>query len=203
MTNKVKPSKLQMARIIYAGFFLVFIIFMLVTMIIPHGMIKVFGSSYYRVTSPSMAPTLNVGDYVVVTRTNVNDLGMGDIIIFSTKRELGTSEIVERVNVIHYFGYIDEEEHIYTYNEANKNLAFDDLDKYDKWGTETRPYYVTKEDLIGKHKETIKKDSVMVYPYLLFYSPLFYIGIGILLTGGLSAIDWLNRPTSGKKSPTL
>ena len=189
----------KIARIIYASFFAVMFFIMMLTLIVPNGMIKVFGVGYYRVDSASMDPVIAVNDYVLAERVKVKDLTEGDIILFNTKRQVGHLEMVEKIFVVHYFGYLDEEGHIYTYLEANKNLASDDETKYDKWGTEARPYYVTSADLVGRHKQTLKSGEVMSYIYNVFYSPYFYLGTGIFIAGGISTYLFLNRKNNGKK----
>lgn len=185
----------KIARIVYAGFFAFFIFFITLSLVVPHGMIKVFGVGYYRVTSASMEPTIMVNDYVLARRVKVSELEEGDIILFNTKRQIGNIEMVEKIFVIHYFGYIDDEGHIFTYQESKKDLASNDPLKYDEWGTPTRPYYVTSSDLIGRHYQTIKSNEVMASGYNVFYSPYFYIGVGALTLGGFGLYYYYDHKT--------
>ncbi len=189
----------HIARIIYAGFFAVFILIMTLTLIVPHGMIKVFGVGYYRVSSPSMDPTIRVNDYVLARRVNVDDLEEGDIILFNTKRQIGDLEMVEKIFVIHYYGYMSDEGVIYTYSEANKHMATDDESKYDRWGTESNPYYVTASDVVGVHYQTIESSNVMSVVYNIFYSPYFYLGVGVIVIAGLTSFYVISH----KKNPDL
>ncbi len=186
LTNKKINRFNKIARIIYAGFFAFFIFIILLTLIVPHGMIKVFGLGYYRVSSPSMQPTINVDDYVLVKRVKVNSLEEGDIIVFETKRQVADLEMVEKIVVIHYFGFIDDEGHIFTYPEANKDMATSDENKYDTWGTDTNPYFVTASDVIGLHQQTISAGDLMAGVYKLVYSPYFYLAIAGLTTLSLT-----------------
>ena len=43
----------------------------------------IFGA--YVIVSPSMVPTINVNDAIVVTRTNISNLEIGDVITFSSR----------------------------------------------------------------------------------------------------------------------
>lgn len=189
----------KIARIFYAGFLIVFIFVISLTLIVPHGMIRVFGVGYYRVNSPSMDPTLQVNDYVIAVRVDVNNLEEGDIILFNTKRQIGDLEMVEKIFVIHYFGYMNEEGHIFTYPEANKELAASDPLKYDSWGTKTNPYYVSRGDIVGVHSQTIRGSSVLSSIYQVFYSPYFYLGVGVLTVGGFASYYYLNTRQKKKK----
>ena len=84
--------------------------------------------------------------------------------------------MVEKIFVIHYFGYMMRTYFLPTKKEER---ASNDPLKYDDWGT-LLPYYVTSSDLIGRHYQTIKSNEVMASGYNVFYSPYFYIGVGVI-----------------------
>ena len=196
--SKTKNIFKRIAQGIYA-LLLAFVLFVfLLILIVPNGMIKVFGVGYYRVDSASMDPTIKVGDYVLANRVNIDELDSGDIILFNTKRQVGDLEMVENIFVIHYYGYTNDEGQIFTYSEKNKDLPVDDLTKYDKWGTESHPYYVTSKDLVGRYFQTINSNEGVKYVFNVIYSPYFYLTIGAVAAGGIT-LHYVLKKSAVKK----
>jgi len=184
---------------IYALVASFFIFVLLLTLIVPNGMIKIFGVGYYRVKSASMDPVIQVNDYVLAERAKEDDLNSGDIILFNAKRQIGDLEMVEKIFVIHYFGYVDEQGHILTYSESNRNLPADDANKYDLWGTEANPYFVTEKDLVGRCAQIIKSGESLGDFINVFYSPYLYLGLGAASIGGLVTYQLVKASKDKKK----
>lgn len=197
--SKTKNIFKRIAQVIYALMIAFFLFVFLLILIVPNGMIKVFGVGYYRVESASMDPTIKVGDYVLANRTNLEEIDSGDIILFNTKRQVGDLEMVENIFVIHYYGYTTDDGHILTYSEKNKDLPSEDMDKYDKWGTEVHPYYVTSKDLVGKYLDTINSNEGVKYVFNVIYSPYFYLSIGAVAATGI-ALHYFLKKKSHKKN---
>jgi len=193
MQNKTKDSvshrKRKTILIFFQSFYyssIAFVVLLLITnFVLPTAVMNVFGYNFYRMSSSSMSPTIDTNDFIIVKKASINDIQPNDIIMFSTNAQLHSVPITERVIVVHYFGYIDENHNIYTYKEENK--ALDDLnpDKYDVWGTETTPYFVQESDLLGKYISTINLQNV----FRTFLTPYPYGLIAILMSGlGLAAV---------------
>ncbi|MCP8309325.1 MAG: signal peptidase I [archaeon] len=107
---------------------------------------------FFSVSSGSMVPTLNVGDYIVVKAESFNNLVKGDIIVFYNP--LNPNDIiVHRIYSIDY-----EQKTIRTKGDHNSYVD---------------PWIVTEEDIIGKY--TGFKIPYLGYLALLFPYPVNYI----------------------------
>ncbi len=86
--------------VIRHGLFLVFLYF-IVTLLFDS--LLVFGRyQYYAIPTPSMEPTIRVGDLVIADHTvDVDELSIGDIFLFETEIQN------QRVTVIHYIYAIE------------------------------------------------------------------------------------------------
>ncbi|NWG10029.1 MAG: signal peptidase I [Nitrososphaerales archaeon] len=113
---------------------------------------------FFSVSSGSMIPTLNVGDYIVVKAESFNNLNVSDIIVFYSPWD-PDEIIVHRIYAINH-----EQEIIRTKGDNN--------DYVDPWS-------VTKEDYIGKY--TGFKIPYLGYLAFLFPPPVNYIFIIIIL----------------------
>ncbi len=113
---------------------------------------------FFSVSSESMVPTLNVGDYIVVKAVSFDELKagpppVGDIIVFHSP--INPNEIiVHRICSIDY-----EHKTLKTWGDNNKG-AID-------------PWTVTEEDIIGEY--TGFKIPYLGYLALLFPYPINYI----------------------------
>lgn len=203
--EKQAKKQIKLSRVIDAIFtslaaFLLLIVIVNVT--VPDGLISLFGVGFFRVTSPSMDPVLKVNDYVIARKAKVADLNEGDIIIFHTHAQLTGVPITENIIAIHYFGYVDENDHILTYSEQHATLADDNPDKYDRWGTESTPYYVSEDDLIGKHTQTLHTAAALDTVGQLFQNPWTYVVLGGAVIGGGGILFFRHRKHAAKKPPT-
>ncbi len=115
---------------------------------------------FFSVSSESMIPTLNVGDYIVIKYEPFNELKVGDIIVFHSPIN-PNDIIVHRINDTKI--YIGQEVLI---TKGDNNLYPD-------------PWYVEQEHYIGKY--TGFKIPYLGYLALLFPFPVNYIFIIIVI----------------------
>lgn len=150
--KKFQFNHKKISKVLNFGFFSFLILFVLISFIFNHGLIRLTGYGVYRVESDSMEPVLNIQDVVLVKRVDVESLEPKDIIIFETNYQKTSVPITERVVVIHYFESFNNG-NINTYSEENIND--DESYTLDKWGTSSSPYDVSEDDLIGVFIQTI------------------------------------------------
>lgn len=169
-TIQITKNILYYVTVLFLSFVIIF------SLIKPGELINVLQVGWYKVVSPSMEPNIMINDYIIVKRhKDAHTLENGDIIIFETHfyHQGGYSRDV----VTHYFSHITEEGHIITYPQSQFGKEPDEI-IYDSWylspGT---PYYVTADDLVGKHVETIPFHSAQETLIFLVTRP-----IGIIIT---------------------
>lgn len=108
---------------------------------------------FFSVSSGSMVPTLNVGDFIVIKAESFDNLKVDDIIVFYRPTD-SEDIIVHRVNSIDY-----EDRTIRTWGDANGGVI--------------DPWTVTEEDIIGKYIGF--KIPCLGYLAFLFPYPVNYI----------------------------
>ena len=105
--------------------------------------VTVFGFKAYVIASPSMEPTLNVNDVVVVKKADIDEIISGDIITFKAY----LPDLGDYGYVTHYVGLVigEGEDKIFkTHGEG--------LDEYDVWvNSDGSPDEVTVDDIIGNY----------------------------------------------------
>ncbi len=180
-----------------AAFLLLIVI---LNLTVPDGLIRLVGVGFYRVTSPSMEPVLMVNDYVIAQKTDVEHLEKGDVIIFHTKAQLTSVPITEAIIAIHYFGYLDGDGHLWTYSEQHASLADDDPAKYDHWGTESTPYYVDENDLLGRCTKTLHTAQTLQGVSQVFQNPWTYVVLGVSVSGACALVYIHHRKKTKKTS---
>ncbi|MEM3710379.1 MAG: signal peptidase I [Nitrososphaerales archaeon] len=112
---------------------------------------------FFSVSSNSMAPTLNVGDYIVVKAEPFDNLNLGDIIVFYSPWN-PNDIIVHRIYDIRIY---NGQKVLITKGDNNYTNPYPD------------PWYVTQEHYIGKY--TGFKIPYLGYLALLFPYPVNYI----------------------------
>lgn len=115
---------------------------------------------FFSVSSESMVPTLNVGDYIVVKYEPFDELKIGDIIVFYSP--LNPKDII--VHRIYDIRIYNGQKVLIT--KGDNNLYSD-------------PWYVKQEHYIGKY--TGFKIPYLGYLALLFPFPVNYIFIIIVV----------------------
>lgn len=105
--------------------------------------VKIFGFKAYIVASPSMEPTLNRNDAVIVKKADIDEITAGDIITFKTY----LPDLGDYGYVTHYVGAVigEGEDKIFkTHGEW--------LEEYDVWvNSDGSPDEVMVEDIIGTY----------------------------------------------------
>jgi len=130
--------------------------------IAPDKTVAIFGFKTYVVDSPSMEPTLNVNDAIIVVKTKETKINEGDIITFRVYLpDLGTEGYVT-----HYVGEIitDNEKIIYKTQGEDSEI--------DEWeDSEGIPIDISGGDIIGRvsfkisgagHIIKVLRDPIMV-----------------------------------------
>ncbi|MEM3708318.1 MAG: signal peptidase I [Nitrososphaerales archaeon] len=118
---------------------------------------------FFSVSSESMAPTLNVGDYIVVKAEPFDNLNVGDIIVFYSPWK-SNDIIVHRIYDIRIY---DGEKVLITKGDNNYT------------NPEPDPWYVKKEHYIGKY--TGFKIPYLGYLALFFPYPVNYLLIVFII----------------------
>ncbi|MGQ9468951.1 MAG: signal peptidase I, partial [Nitrososphaerales archaeon] len=119
---------------------------------------------FFSVSSSSMAPTLNVGDYIVVMskdKVSFDSLSIGDIIVFHNPRNPSDPNDIW-VHRLVDIRYNSGQKVLITKGDANERT---DLEL---WG-----FVITEKDYIGKY--TGFKIPYLGYLALLFPPPINYI----------------------------
>lgn len=119
---------------------------------------------FFSVSSGSMVPTLNVGDFIVIKAESFDNLKVGDIIVFNRPTD-SDDMIVHRIHSIDY-----EDRTIKTWGDANGGVV--------------DPWTVTEEDVIGKYigfKIPYLGYLAFLFPYPVNYVLLITIIIIIFL----------------------
>src|SRR5690554_316211 len=181
MSDKKSIFKV-ISNILYYVVILFLLVVIAVSLFIPNGLVKVFGVGWYRVVSGSMEPLIMKGDFIIVSNdTNPDTYETGDIIIFEThfyNVEVGT---YIRDVVTHHFYDVTEEGYIRTYrHEFHENGP--QLSQLDDWKQNgTTPYYVTQDDLVGKHVSTIKMSTFTAFITSPYGIAVIVINVGLLI----------------------
>ena len=105
--------------------------------------VKIFGFKAYVVASPSMEPTLNRNDAVIIKKADIDEIKAGDIITFKAY----LPDLGDYGYVTHYVGLVvgEGEDKIFkTHGEG--------LEDYDVWvNSDGSPDEVTIDDIIGTY----------------------------------------------------
>lgn len=130
-----------------------------------------YGNDLMIVTSDSMTPTLNPNDLLIVQRTSIDKIIVGDIIVFNSH--------IEDIGIVAHRA-------IEKFEDDGKiaiNTKGDNVDEADTW-------IVHKEDLIGKVEGNIS------YIGVLLVEPVRYTLVIIII---ITAISLLHEITSEAK----
>src|SRR5690606_16861195 len=120
--------KKNVVRIVQSTLYYISIIFLLflliVSVMIPNGLVKTIGVGWYRVVSNSMEPIIMTGDYILVLRDqNVDAFEDGDIIVFETYFLVPGINMYQKEVVTHHFYRVDEDGFIITYPHSQYDLS--------------------------------------------------------------------------------
>ncbi|MDT8336231.1 MAG: S26 family signal peptidase [Candidatus Izemoplasmatales bacterium] len=147
---------------------------MVFNVIAPEKTVEVYGFKTFVIISPSMEPTINVNDAVMVRKIDQDKLNVGDIITFEVYlSDLGASSFVAL-----YLGAKEEVDgELIFKTHAEGTLEFDEWkDKFDN------PVKITKDFIIGKVAFKIPKAGYLINflsdPIILL---LLGLNIGIIV----------------------
>lgn len=180
--------KKNVVKIVRSTLYYISIIFLLflvvVSVMIPNGLVKTIGVGWYRVVSNSMEPIIMTGDYILVLRDqNVDAFEDGDIIVFETYFLVPGINMYQKEVVTHHFYRVDEDGFIITYPHSQYGLSPSER-QYDSWrkGPGT-PYDVTVDDVLGRHLTTIPSSGI--FGFILSPYGLLVIVVNVGLIYGL------------------
>lgn len=158
-------KKMTFKKILNIAFYLLVIFltsYLVFDFIAPDKTVSIFGFKTYVVDSPSMEPTLNVNDAIVVIKTKETKINAGDIITFKVYLpDLGSEGYVT-----HYVEEIITSEDTIIYKTQGEDSETDEWED-----SEGNPIDISGEDIIGRvsfkisgagHVIKILRDPIMV-----------------------------------------
>ncbi|TNF09244.1 MAG: signal peptidase I [Bacillota bacterium] len=181
--------KLKVIKNVLFYFISALLLLIILTELLPiQTTMKVLGFKGYSVASGSMEPIIMTGDYIVLTRTDADNLDKDDIVSFyaylptvsgGRSLQIVTHYIYERVETNDEIYYI-------TYSETDKNPE-DGIKDIDFWRDENnQATFIYPEDIIGKYSFRIpvlgtiimEANKIVSNPMLLI---LIAVNIGIVV----------------------
>ncbi|VEU83205.1 S26 family signal peptidase [Acholeplasma hippikon] len=164
----------------------------------PGELINVIQVGWYKVVSRSMEPLIMVDDFIIARKLDDTvNLKDSDIIIFETYFYHNGS--YSKDIVTHHFSHVTEEGYIITYphKEFGKDPSEIIYDSWSKGGNE--PYYVTQDDLIGIHVETIPLHSGQETLIFLVTRPLGITVTLLIFVGTFFIVYQVSQSIENKK----
>ncbi|MDX9691537.1 MAG: signal peptidase I [Acholeplasmataceae bacterium] len=180
--------KLKIKNILFY-FFTALLLLIIITEILPiQTTMKVLGFKGYSVASGSMEPVIMTGDYIVITRTDVNDLDKDDIVSFYAYLPTTTGGRSRQIVTHYIYEKVEDGGEVYyiTYSEMDTNPV-DGVKDIDFWRDENnQPTFIYPEDIIGKYSFRIpvlgtiimEANKIVSNPMLLV---LIAINVGIVV----------------------
>jgi signal peptidase len=165
----MKKSRLSLIKNILFYVLAIFLVSYLVfNVVAPEKTVEVYGFKTFVIISPSMQPTINVNDAVMVRKINPDNLEVGDIITF----EAYLSDLGDTSYVTHYLG---------SKEEVNGKIIFkthaEGTEALDEWKDEfDNPVDITEDDLIGKVAFRIPKAGYVIN---LLSDPIMLLLLGL------------------------
>lgn len=131
---------------------------------------NLFGYKVYVVLSGSMTPNINKGDLVIVKDVSFNELSVGDVITFKSKK--ADNYVTHRISEINI-----KEEKIITKGDAN-NVE----DSSPVYTENIQGKMVNKINGIGEYVIFIQKNILIIVPIVVIFLILISIFIKCLFT---------------------
>lgn len=136
---------------------------------------NLFGYKVYVVLSGSMTPNINKGDLVIVKDVSFNELSVGDVITFESKKT--DNYVTHRISEIN-----SKEEKIITKGDAN-NVE----DSSPVYKNNIQGKMVIKISDIGEYVIFIQENILIIVPIVVIFIILVSIFIKCLFTKKLTA----------------
>jgi signal peptidase I len=156
--------KKKILNIIFYTIASILFIFIALEALAPSKTMSILGFKGFAVLTPSMEPVYNVGDIVIATKVDVDDLKVGDPITFYVDlNNDGKKELVT-----HYIFSIDYIDGIRTYQTNPEGRDYAD------------PWEIVDEDIVGMVSFKIPfLGFVIIFGLILVENPIF-LGLIIL-----------------------
>lgn len=164
-------------------------IYFLIDMVDPLHTVDRVGFKPYVVTSPSMEPTINTYDMVIVIHVDAEDIEVGDIISFRAYLpDLGGIGIVT-----HYVAAIDDSGYIINFETQGEGRP---VGAYDDWRNEQgQPVNITEADVLGEVAFVIPKVG---YAIAALRDPVFLLLVIANISILILFIHFLRKPRQAK-----
>lgn len=160
--------------------------YLLLDAFVPDKTVSVFGFKAYVIISPSMEPTLNVNDVVVVKRVDIDEISEDDIITFKAY----LPDLGAEAYVTHYVGKVigEGEDKIFkTHGEGQET--------FDIWvNSDGSQDEVTVDDIVGGYGFKIEKAGKV---FRIIQDPVM---VGLLVVNVLLIVIIVKYYKSTKKS---
>lgn len=183
MTQKSKQKKVKhyIKTVMFLFVVIALVLYIMLEVFLPHQTVKVFGFKPYVVITGSMEPVIKVNDVVVVTRTNPQQLEIGDIITFAVDlNQDGNREVVT-----HYLYDVTKNSSGDTVYRTQAHFENPDDASPDPW-------LVSEEDILGAYAFKIPQLGLLIQ---FLQSPLgiMTMVVNFLVIGGIIAILKLEK----------
>lgn len=181
--------KLKVIKNVLFYFFSLLLLLIILTELLPiQTTMKVLGFKGYSVASGSMEPIIMTGDYIILTRTDADDLDKDDIVSFYAYLPLNSGGRSLQIVTHYIYERVETDGDIYyiTYSETDKNPE-DGIKDIDFWRDQNnQPTFIYPEDIIGKYSFRIpvlgtiimEANKIVSNPMLLI---LIAVNIGIVV----------------------
>ncbi len=159
-----QSMKKRIFNILFYTISSILFIFIALEVVAPNQTMNIIGFKGFAVLTPSMEPVYNVGDIVISTKVDPDDLEVGDPITFRT--DLNGDGKKEMVT--HYIFSIEYVEGVRTYQTNPEGRDYAD------------PWTIVDEDIVGIVSFKIPFIGyIIIFAIILFENPIF-LGLVIL-----------------------
>lgn len=164
-------------------------IYFLIDIVDPLHTVDRIGFKPYVVTSPSMEPTINTYDMVIVVHVDAEEIEVGDIVSFRAYLpDLGGIGIVT-----HYIAAIDDSGDVIEFETQGEDRP---VGAYDDWrDADGNPINITEHDILGQVSFVIPKVG---YAVAALRDPVFLLIVIANITILILFVHFLRKPNKKK-----
>jgi signal peptidase I len=187
-------------NIIFYTFILFMALYIGMSAFSPSRVIDVFRFQGMPVLTPSMEPKIKVNDYIIITKTNPDELKEHDIISFYTYLPTVTGGYSRQI-VTHYIYDIledDDGRYFLTYSEL-KDINGEYV--VDEWVNQQGDVFIRDEDIIGKYQFKVPAiGAAIIFAQQALRNPIMIVLIIINIAVIVTLIKYiLKKPKEEQK----